>query len=91
MGQLESVQVHRLLSEEGVDQRIREILGRKSELFEDFARISETAGSAPEAYDVSEAEIAREIIAAERERLFSQPRLAGGSDRLSAEDSAPGG
>ncbi len=72
MGQLESVQVHRLLSEEGVDQRIREILARKADLFAEFARISETAESAPEAYDVSEAELAREIIAAERERLFAE-------------------
>jgi superfamily II DNA or RNA helicase len=72
MGQLESVQVHRLLSEEGVDQRIRDILARKRELFEEFARKSETADSAPEAYDVSEAELAREVIAAERERLFGQ-------------------
>ena len=72
MGQLESVQVHRLLSEEGVDQRIREILARKAELFAEFARISETADSAPEAYDVSEAELAREIIAEERERLFAK-------------------
>ena len=29
MGQLQSVQVHRLLSEEGVDLRLREILGRQ--------------------------------------------------------------
>ena len=72
MGQLESVQVHRLLSEQGVDQRIREILARKAELFAEFARISETADSAPEAYDVSEAELAREIIAEERERLFAE-------------------
>ena len=72
MGQLESVQVHRLLSEEGVDQRIREILARKAELFAEFARISETAESAPEAFDVSEAELAREIIAEERERLFAE-------------------
>lgn len=71
MGQLESVQVHRLLSEEGVDQRITEILARKRELFEDFARESDTAASAPEAYDVSEAELAREVVAAERERLFA--------------------
>jgi SNF2 family DNA or RNA helicase len=56
MGQLETVQVHRLLSEEGVDQRITEILARKRELFDDFARISETAESRPEALDVSEAE-----------------------------------
>lgn len=72
MGQLDSVQVHRLLSEEGVDQRIREILARKRELFEEFARSSDIAQSAPEAYDISEAELAREVIAAERERLFGQ-------------------
>jgi hypothetical protein len=71
MGQLESVQVHRLLSEEGVDQRITEILARKSELFAEFARVSETAESAPEAFDISDAEVAREIVAAERERLLA--------------------
>ncbi|MBB6119443.1 DEAD/DEAH box helicase [Nocardiopsis algeriensis] len=70
MGQLESVQVHRLLSEEGVDQRIRQILERKSVLFDDFARRSATAESAPEAFDVSEADLAREIVAEERERLL---------------------
>jgi SNF2 family DNA or RNA helicase len=70
MGQLESVQVHRLLSEEGVDQRIRDILARKRELFEDFARKADIADAAPEAFDISEAELAREVIAAERERLF---------------------
>lgn len=72
MGQLESVQVHRLLSEEGVDQRINEILARKSKLFDDFARISEAAGSAPEALSRDEADLARDLIAAERERLFPQ-------------------
>jgi len=76
MGQLNSVQVHRLLSEVGVDQRITEILARKRELFEDFARTSATAESAPEAYDVSEAQLAREVVAAERERLFSQARAS---------------
>lgn len=72
MGQLESVQVHRLLSEEGVDQRITEILARKSLLFAEFARASETADSAPEAFDISDAEVAREIVASERERLLSE-------------------
>jgi ERCC4-related helicase len=71
MGQLESVQVHRLLSEEGVDLRITEILAKKRELFDEFARISETADSAPEALDLSEADLARDVIATERERLFS--------------------
>lgn len=71
MGQLQSVQVHRLLSEEGVDERVTQILARKREIFDEFARTSETASSAPEAFDVTEAELTREVIAAERERLFS--------------------
>ncbi|WP_210418390.1 DEAD/DEAH box helicase [Agromyces intestinalis] len=70
MGQLHSVQVHRLLSEEGVDVRVTEILAKKKELFEDFARMSETAAAAPEAFDVSEPELVREVLEAERERLF---------------------
>lgn len=91
MGQLESVQVHRLLSDEGVDQRVREILARKKELFEDFARESETAQSAPEAYDITEAELARDIIAAERERLLGQgaaPAPGPTAEGVSADDSA---
>lgn len=72
MGQLNSVQVHRLISEEGVDQRIREIVAAKSELFAEYARRSATAESAPEAFDVSETQLAREIIAAERDRLLGQ-------------------
>ncbi|WP_220398986.1 DEAD/DEAH box helicase [Gordonia paraffinivorans] len=72
MGQLESVQVHRLLSEEGVDMRITEILANKSMLFQDFARVSDIADSAPEAVDISEAELAREVVAQERERLLSR-------------------
>lgn len=71
MGQLQSVQVHRLLWEDGVDERVTQILARKREIFNEFARTSETAASAPEAFDVTEAELAREVIAAERERLFS--------------------
>lgn len=70
MGQLESVQVHRLLSEVGVDKRVTEILERKRALFAEFAAVSETADLAPEALDVSEAELVREVVAAERERLF---------------------
>ena len=72
MGQLESVQVHRLLLEDSVDARIVEILARKKQLFDELVRVSTTADAAPEAYDVSEAELAREIIAAERERLAGE-------------------
>lgn len=74
MGQIETVQVHRLLSEQCVDERVTEILAHKTSLFDDFARVSDVADSAPEAFDISEAQLAREVVAAERERLFSQPR-----------------
>jgi hypothetical protein len=73
MGQVQTVQVHRLLSEEGVDERITEILATKRQLFDEYARISATADSTPEAVDISDAELARTVIAAERERLLSRP------------------
>lgn len=72
MGQLQSVQVHRLLGEDSVDERLVELLGDKTVAFETYARVSETAQSAPEAYDVSEADLARRVVAAERARLFPE-------------------
>lgn len=76
MGQLQSVQVHRLLSEDGVDGRIVQILAKKKELFADFAAISDTAETSPEAFDVSEAQLVQEVLEAERERLFGRPPSA---------------
>ncbi|MER7457496.1 DEAD/DEAH box helicase [Micromonospora sp. NPDC126480] len=72
MGQVQSVQVHRLLSEDSVDQRIVELLAGKKQLFDDFARVSDLAGATPEAVDLSEAELVREVVAAERQRLFER-------------------
>jgi superfamily II DNA or RNA helicase len=69
MGQVQSVQVHRLLSEDSIDQRITELLAGKKRLFNDFARVSDMADSTPEAVDLSEAELVREVVAAERQRL----------------------
>ncbi|WP_198679459.1 DEAD/DEAH box helicase [Thermomonospora amylolytica] len=69
MGQVRKVQVHRLLSTEGVDARMLEILRRKSDLFDAYARRSHVAESAPEAVDVSEQSLARQIVEAEQRRL----------------------
>ncbi|WP_454301843.1 DEAD/DEAH box helicase [Salana multivorans] len=69
MGQLRSVQVHRLLSEDSVDARIVEILARKKALFADFAAVSDTAEAAPEAFDASDAALMREVVEAEQRRL----------------------
>lgn len=74
MGQLNSVQVHRLLSDEGVDVRVMQILEKKTAIFEEFAAISDSAQSAPEALDVSELELVREVVEEERRRLFPEQR-----------------
>lgn len=69
MGQTNTVQVHRLLTENSVDERIIDILATKRHLFDDFARDSVIAEQAPDAVDVSDAELGRMVVAAERERL----------------------
>lgn len=71
MGQVHTVQVHRLLTENSVDERIRDILETKRQLFDEFARDSVIALQAPDAVDISEVELARIVVAAERERLFA--------------------
>lgn len=72
MGQVMSVQVHRIAAADTVDERIMEILKVKSQAFDEFARESVSA-DIDDAVDVSEGKLAREIIAAERERLGLQP------------------
>ncbi|PMR59251.1 helicase SNF2 [Verrucosispora sp. ts21] len=84
MGQVQSVQVHRLLSDEGVDQRIADLLADKRRIFDDFARVSDMADSSPEAVDLTEAELVREVLAAERRRLFERA-----SPRTGTQDSTP--
>ncbi|TQS42982.1 DEAD/DEAH box helicase [Cryptosporangium phraense] len=68
MGQVQTVQVHRLLSEDSVDQRIVELLARKTQTFDEYARHSDLA-AAPEAVDLSESELVRQVVATERARL----------------------
>ncbi|MFC7022326.1 DEAD/DEAH box helicase [Promicromonospora thailandica] len=74
MGQTRTVQVHRLLVEQSVDQRMMEILGSKAALFEEFARQSEITDASPSAVDVdapSETSLSRTILAEEQRRLGS--------------------
>ncbi|MGF1663653.1 MAG: DEAD/DEAH box helicase, partial [Kineosporiaceae bacterium] len=73
MGQVRSVQVHRLLAADSVDERLLELLQAKTELFDDHARRSETAAAAPAALDVSDAELARRVVAEEQRRLAVGP------------------
>ena len=55
MGQTRNVRVHRLLSEEGVDRHILELLARKRQIFDDYARRSAIA-------EVSEAAVERQLV-----------------------------
>lgn len=65
MGQVRSVLVHRLLCDDTVDERILELLAQKQEVFDSFAGESAVGAQSLD----SEASMAAQIIAAERERL----------------------
>lgn len=70
MGQVRPVDVHRLLCEDSVDQRVLELLAVKREAFDEYARRSDMASLTPDAVDTgSEAELRHAIVAAERARL----------------------
>ena len=53
MGQVRGVQVHRLLTPEGVDQRMVEMLDDKQRLFDEYVRRSDIANASPEAFDIN--------------------------------------
>ena len=82
MGQVRSVDVHRLLAEDTVDQRMLEILATKAVLFDEYVRRSELKDHSPDAVDVSDlkaaeevgtqAEAERRIIEMERKRLRTE-------------------
>ena len=69
MGQIRTVQVHRLLATDSVDQRMLDILARKERLFDAYARRSDVAETTPDAVDVSERSLARRIVEEEQLRL----------------------
>lgn len=73
MGQVRPVQVHRLLTEDSVDERIEELLAGKRQVFDAYARESSLAQGALAAVDVSEGELARRVVAAEQARLGYGP------------------
>jgi len=69
MGQLDAVQVHRLLSEDGVDAALVRMLARKTQTFEDFAAVSDTAHASVQAFDISESQLITQVLEEERARL----------------------
>jgi SNF2 family DNA or RNA helicase len=69
MGQIRHVQVHRLLTTDSIDQRMLDILDTKRRLFDAYARRSDIAESTPDAIDISEQSLARQIVEEEQLRL----------------------
>jgi SNF2 family DNA or RNA helicase len=70
MGQVRPVDVHRLLCEDSVDQRVLELLAGKREAFDEYARRSDMAKATPDALETgSETELRQAIVAAERARF----------------------
>lgn len=80
MGQVRTVVAHRLLGEDDVDERLVALLERKAAEFEDYVADSALADVAPDAVDVSEADLVREVVAFEQARLGYGPVWAGLAD-----------
>jgi SNF2 family DNA or RNA helicase len=69
MGQARPVDVHRLLAEDTVDERMLEVLATKAALFDEYVRKSALKDVSPDAIDISDLEITRDVISvAEEER-----------------------
>ena len=73
MGQVRAVVAHRLLAEDGVDERIVELLAGKRRVFDAYVRESSVAAASVAAVDVTEAGLAREVVALEQARLGYGP------------------
>ncbi len=69
MGQVRTVDVHRLCAEDSVDERILELLADKQQVFDDFAARSAVAEASTEAIDPGRPAVAELVIATERARL----------------------
>lgn len=68
MGQLRTVQVHRILAKGTVDEFIRELALRKRDLFDEYARVSHAKEISPGAVDASWAPSPDEVVRAEQAR-----------------------
>lgn len=89
MRQARPVDVHRLLAEDSVDQRMLEILATKAALFDEYVRRSALKEISPDAIDISNLDAAEQVVSlAEEERRiieFERQRL-GLEDAIVAPD-----
>jgi superfamily II DNA or RNA helicase len=93
MGQIRPVDVHRLLAEDSVDQRMLELLAGKATLFDEYVRRSDLKDASPDAVDISGVNAARGIASqAELERRIvdvEQRRLGVGESKNQPSSEAP--
>lgn len=75
MGQINTVEVHRLLTPDSVEEQLTQMLAHKRELFDHFARESLAADASPEAMDISESALIKKVISAERARIGEPEQL----------------
>jgi SNF2 family DNA or RNA helicase len=61
MGQVRPVDVHRLLAEDTVDQRMLDMLAAKTVLFDEYVRRSELKDHSPDAVDISDLKAAQDV------------------------------
>jgi superfamily II DNA or RNA helicase len=69
MGQVNTVQVHRLIIPEGIDEKMMAMLSWKQREFDDYARDSALANSGYSAKDHNEEKLAKVLVMDERRRL----------------------
>jgi hypothetical protein len=74
MGQARPVDVHRLLAEDSVDQRMLEILATKAALFDEYVRRSELKEISPDAVDVSSIDEAKRVASLAEEETATRTR-----------------
>ena len=85
MGQQRSVQVHRLLSDEGIDPRIIDLLGEKTKIFDEYARESATKDADRDAVESAEITIEKHLMAEEKVRVLGASRAT--TDSIAEEPS----
>jgi len=90
MGQTRRVRVHRLLTPNGTDQRLLQLLTGKQRLFDAYARRSEAAETSPGALDASDTGLARQIVEEEQQRLAEAVTAMSSPARRSPPPSGPG-
>lgn len=87
MGQVRRVQVHRLLLEETVDQRMLAVLAGKQHLIEQFVRGSAVKDATPDSIDISDLQVVETVVnetQAEALILASERRRLGVETSMSA-------